>query len=73
MKSPASKKTRSKGTKPIRKVPQLDILALGERISHLEEVVGKLIHCVKTPGMDLQTYKKLFSDVNIDPETKKLI
>jgi hypothetical protein len=47
MKSPTPKKTRSRDTKPIGKVPQLDILALGERISHLEKVVGKLFYVIK--------------------------
>lgn len=59
--------------KPVQTVPNLDIMALSERISHLEEVVGNLIHVVlNTPQGGLSS-KRYLDQTKLNPKTKALV
>jgi hypothetical protein len=73
MKSQATKKVRPKGTKPIKKVPNLDILAMAERISHLEQVVGELVYLIRILGKDIPDIRHSLKNALIDLQTKRLI
>ena len=59
--------------KPVQTVPNLDILALGERISHLEQVVGKLFYVIKeciVQTSDQKHAKSVLSNFLADEDIK---
>ena len=70
MKTTAPKTKRPpRKTKSVKTVPNLDIMALSERISYLEEVLGLIVHAARTPGYN----PEIFKNIKLNPKTKALV